>query len=133
MTPDRGQHPQARRDERRRRYRRGHLSEWIAAAALMARGYRILGRRVRTPLGEIDLVAVRGRRIAFVEVKRRPTQAEAEAALGGALPERLRRAADHWISRHARYRDHARGLDAMLILPARLPVYLPDALNIAGR
>lgn len=121
------------RTERQRRYRRGHLSEWIAAAFLMARGYRILGRRVRTPLGEIDLVAVRGRRIAFVEVKRRATRAEAEAALGGPLAERLRRAGEHWISRHARYRDHTRGLDAVLVLPRRLPIHLPDALNHAGR
>lgn len=123
---------ESRTKERRRRYRRGHVSEWIAAAALMARGYRILGRRVRTPVGEIDLVAVRGKRIAFVEVKRRATLAEAQAALGGALPRRLGRAAEHWISRHARYREHTRGLDAMLIIPARLPVYLRDALNVAG-
>ena len=57
------------------RYRRGRLSEWLAAAALLAKGYRILGRRVRTPYGEIDLIAVRGRRLAFVEVKRRATRA----------------------------------------------------------
>ena len=67
--------------ERIGRYRRGRLSEWLAAAALLARGYRILGRRVRTPYGEIDLIAVRGRRLAFVEVKRRATRGEAEAAV----------------------------------------------------
>jgi putative endonuclease len=121
-----------RRDERRRRYRRGIVSEWVAAGALLARGYRILGRRVRTPLGEIDLIAVRGRRVAFVEVKRRATRAEAEAALGGPLAQRLRRASDYWVSRHARYRDYDRGLDAILVVPARLPIYLPDALNVAA-
>ena len=46
--------------ERLERYRRGHVSELIAAAALMARGYRILARRVRTPYGEVDIIAVRG-------------------------------------------------------------------------
>lgn len=121
-----------RQADRRRRYRRGIVAEWVAAAALVARGYRILGRRVRTPLGEIDLIAVRGRRVAFVEVKRRATREEAEAALGGPLAKRLRRASDYWVSRHARYRDHERGLDAVLVLPSRLPVYLPDALNIAA-
>ena len=48
--------------ERIERYRRGRLSEWVAAAALLAKGYRILARRTRTPYGEIDLIAERGRR-----------------------------------------------------------------------
>src|SRR5262245_23358717 len=56
--------------ERIARYRRGRLSEWLAAAVLLGKGYRLLGRRIRTPFGEIDLIALRGRRLAFVEVKR---------------------------------------------------------------
>jgi len=111
------------------RYRRGRVSEWLAAAALVARGYRILGRRVRTPYGEIDLVAVRGRRLAFVEVKRRASLAEAEAALTARQAARMARAADFWVSRHAAFRDHDRGLDAVLVIPCRLPVHLPDALH----
>ena len=111
------------------RYRRGRLSEWVAAAALLARGYRILGRRVRTPHGEIDLIAVRGRRLAFVEVKRRATRAEAEAALTTRQAGRMARAAEFWVSRHAAFREHDRGLDAMLVVPGRLPIHLPDALH----
>ena len=53
------------------RERRGRIAEWIAAAFLCLKGYRILARRYRSKLGEIDLIAVRGRRLAFVEVKRR--------------------------------------------------------------
>lgn len=115
--------------ERRRRYRRGHVSEFIAAAALMARGYRILGRRVRTPHGEIDLVAVRGRRLAFVEVKRRNTRAEGEAALTRHQGQRLVHAADYWLARRARYQGHTLGFDAVLVLPWRLPIHLADALQ----
>jgi putative endonuclease len=111
------------------RYRRGRLSEWVAAAALLARGYRILGRRVRTPYGEIDLVAVRGRRLAFVEVKRRATRAEAEAALSTRQAGRISRAAEFWVSRHARYRDYDLGFDAIFVVPGRLPAHLPDALQ----
>lgn len=111
------------------RYRRGRLSEWVAAAALLARGYRILGRRVRTPHGEIDLIAVRGRRLAFVEVKRRATRAEAEAALTTRQAGRMARAAEFWVSRHTAFREHDRGLDAMLVVPGRLPIHLPDALH----
>jgi putative endonuclease len=116
--------------ERLERYRRGRLSELIAAALLLAKGYRILGRRCRTPYGEIDLIAVRGRRLAFVEVKRRATREEAEAALTQYQARRIVRAADFWVSRHARYRDHDRGLDAILVVPRRLPVHLPDALQV---
>jgi putative endonuclease len=115
--------------ERLARYRRGRFSELVAAAALMAKGYRILGRRVRTPYGEIDLIAVRGRRLAFVEVKRRATRAEAEAATSPRQAARMGRAAEHWVGTHVRYRDHDRGMDLVLVLPARLPVHLPDALQ----
>ena len=116
--------------ERTVRYRRGRFSELVAAAGLMAKGYRILGRRVRTPYGEIDLIAVRRRRLAFVEVKRRATQLEAEAALSPRQAGRIAQAAEFWISRHARYHDYERGLDAVFVMPRRLPVHLPDALHV---
>ena len=122
----------AKKAERIRRYRRGRLSEWLAATALLARGYRILGRRVRTPYGEIDLIAARGRRVAFVEVKRRQARPEAEAAVTPRQAQRVARAAEFWISRHAAYRDHARGLDVMFVLPGRLPAHIPDALQMAS-
>ncbi len=119
----------AHRGERLARYRRGRVSEWLAAAALLARGYRILARRARTPHGEIDLVAVRGRRLAFVEVKRRATRMEAEAAITPRQAARIARAAEFWISRHPGYREHAIGLDAMLVVPGRFPMHVPDALQ----
>jgi putative endonuclease len=128
-----GMTPRPANAERISRYRRGRLSELVAAAVLVARGYRILGRRVQTPLGEIDLVAVRGRRLAFVEVKRRATRAQAEAALSRRQAGRMARAAEFWISRNALYRDHDRGLDAVLVTPGRLPVHLPDALHLASQ
>jgi putative endonuclease len=117
--------------ERLARYRRGRFSELVAAAVLMAKGYRILARRCRTPYGEIDLVAVRRRRLAFVEVKRRTTQLHAEAALSARQAGRIARAAEFWVSRNARYRDYDRGLDAVLVVPRRLPVHLPDALHLS--
>jgi putative endonuclease len=126
----------ANKAERLGRYRRGRFSELVAAAVLMAKGYRILARRCRTPYGEIDLVAVRRRRLAFVEVKRRATQLDAEAALSARQAGRIARAAEFWISRNARYRDYERGLDAVFVMPGRLPVHLPDALHLspgAGR
>jgi putative endonuclease len=119
--------------ERLQRYRRGRYSEVMAAAMLLAKGYRILARRCRTPYGELDIIAVRAKRLAFVEVKRRATRAEAEAALTQYQARRIVRAADYWVGRHPRYRDHDRGLDAILVLPHHLPVHLPDALQIEFR
>lgn len=116
--------------ERLIRYRRGHLSEWVAAALLIAKGYRILGRRVRTPYGEIDLIAVRGSRLAFVEVKRRRTRADAEAALTPRQRVRITRAAEFWVGSHPSYAEHEQGLDAVLVVPGRLPAHLPNALHL---
>ena len=78
---------------------------------------------------------MRRRRLAFVEVKRRATQLDAEAALSPRQAGRIAQAAEFWISRNTRYRDHERGLDAVFVLPRRLPVHLPDALHhvISGR
>ena len=121
----------ANKAERLARYRRGRFSELVAAAVLMAKGYRILARRCRTPYGEIDLVAVRRRRLAFVEVKRRATRLEAEAAVSVRQAGRIAQAAEFWISRNVRYRNHDRGLDAVLVIPRRLPVHLPDALHLS--
>jgi putative endonuclease len=116
--------------ERVERYRRGLLSEWVAAAVLMAKGYRMLGRRVRTPFGEIDLIAVRAKRLAFVEVKRRATRAEGEAAITPRQAARIARAAEFWVSRNRRYVDHEQGLDVVLVMPNRLPVHVPNALHL---
>jgi putative endonuclease len=117
-------------DERRARLRRGAAGELIAAGLLLTKGYRILARRHRTPYGEIDLIAARGRRLAFVEVKRRKTVEEAEAALTPAQARRIGEAADYWFARHQdRYADHEIGLDAILIVPRRWPRHLPNALD----
>jgi putative endonuclease len=100
----------------------------MAAALLMAKGYRILGRRTKTPRGEIDLIAVRGRRLAFVEVKRRPNSEEAEAAITPRQRERVRQAALLWLARNARYQQYDLGFDIVFILPGRWPQHLENAL-----
>ena len=63
---------------RRRAERGGRRAEALAALWLRLKGWTILARRVRTPVGEVDLIARRGRTIAFVEVKARASAADAE-------------------------------------------------------
>ena len=113
-------------DERRTRLRRGRFAEVLAAAALMAKGYRILGRNVKTRAGEIDIIAVRGKRLAFVEVKRRPTTDDAEAAIGERQAARIRAAADYWLARRSRYHEHEQGFDLVLLVPRRWPRHIPN-------
>ena len=114
--------------DRRRRYRTGRTAERIAALWLTAKGYRMLGRRVRTPYGEIDLVAVRGRRVSFVEVKARRTREAAEAALPRRQRERVKRAAGAWLQRHAAYQGHEVTFDVVFVLPWSFPRHFVNAL-----
>lgn len=114
------------RTERLRHYRRGHRGEWLAALALKLKGYRIVTRRLRTRLGEIDLVARRGDLVIIVEVKVRPTLAEAMEAIGRMSERRIEAAADLWLARQP---DHARlslRFDMVAVLPRRWPVHVEN-------
>ncbi|MGB3146819.1 MAG: YraN family protein, partial [Paracoccaceae bacterium] len=107
----------------------GRVAEWVAAGLLMLKGYRILARRVRTPYGELDLIAVRGNRLAFVEVKYRRVLDEAETAVSGEQASRIADAAEKWAWDHPAYRDHRFGLDAVYLAPWRMPRHLIDSLQ----
>ena len=115
--------------ERVARYRRGHLAEWMAAILLMLHGYRILSRRHRTPFGEVDIIARRGRRLAFVEVKRRPTLEAARQSFSPSQGERIGRAAEHFMRGRHRYRDHEMGMDLILVGGWVWPRHLTDAFH----
>jgi putative endonuclease len=101
----------------------------VASALLLAKGYRILARRHVTPYGEVDIIAARRDRIAFVEVKRRKTVADAEAALTPAQGARMSRAADYWLALHPRYLERDVGLDAVLVTARGWPRHIPNALD----
>ena len=117
------------RAARRNSERRGRFAEWIAAACLIAKGYRILARRARTPYGEIDIVAVRGTRVAFVEVKLRASLAAAQTSVGRRQAGRIARAAEHWAWRHPRYRNYRIGLDSIYLANGVLPRHVSDNLQ----
>lgn len=117
------------KSKRRKAYLRGHRGEWLAAAALMVKGYRILARRYRTRLGEIDLIARRGDLVLIVEVKARRTLQEAMEAIAHESERRIEAAADLWLSRQP---DHGRlsvRFDMVAVLPWRWPVHVPDVFR----
>lgn len=111
--------------KRRTAERGGRRAERLAAWWLRLKGWRILGRRVRTPRGEVDLVARRGRVLAFVEVKARATGEAASLALDDYRLRRVARAAEALIPRYARAGDTIR-IDAMFLIPRRLPRHMTN-------
>ena len=112
--------------------REGRRGEWVAVVWLVLHGWRIVGFRVRTPQGEIDLLARRGRVLAVVEVKRRRTLEEALSALGPVQQQRLLRAAAALAAQRASWRDLDVRLDLVALAPGRWPVHVPDAWRGEG-
>jgi putative endonuclease len=108
----------------------GLWAERLAGWSLRLRGYRVLARRYRTPVGEIDLVVRRGRLVAFVEVKARAGLEPALAALGARQQARTRRAAEWFLLRHPRYAHCDLRFDLVTVQPWRLPRHLADAWRL---
>lgn len=113
-------------------YRRGHRGEWIAAAALMLKGYRIVERRYRTRLGEIDLIARRGDLVLIVEVKVRATLAQAIDAIARQSERRIEAAADLWLARQPDFSRLSVRFDMVAVLPRRWPVHVPNVFQGRG-
>lgn len=105
----------------------GRRAEVTAALWLMAKGYRILGFRLRTPFAEIDLLVLRGRVLAGVEVKTRTTLEGALAAVGADQRQRLRRALRFVAGKRRGLTNATIRLDLMALAPGRLPRHIPDA------
>jgi putative endonuclease len=108
-------------------YETGLKAERLARLALMVKGYRILACRYKTPLGEIDLVARRGRTLCFVEVKRRGTQREGAEAIHAKNQERVARAAALYLQRHPEYSGMDIRFDAVVVSPRSWPRHIPRA------
>lgn len=90
----------------RRTYQDGLWAEAVAEVILRLKGYRILARRYKTPMGEIDIIARRGKMLAFVEVKFRRTIPEALACLTPSMKSRIVNAARHFIAAYPAYGDY---------------------------
>jgi putative endonuclease len=114
-------------------FRTGLSAEARAAAWLMAKGYRILAQRFRTPYGELDIVARRRNLLAFIEVKARASLDEAAYAVTPRQQARIINAAQAWLQvwliAHPEHADFELRFDAMLIAPRRLPRHLLAAFD----
>jgi putative endonuclease len=106
--------------------RRGRRGEGWAAWWLRLHGWRIVARRVKTPRGEIDLVARRRRTVAFVEVKWRAGAEELALAIDEYRLRRVAAAAEAVSHRYAR-RDDVIRIDVLLLAPGRWPRHIVNA------
>jgi len=102
---------------------RGRKAERRAAWWLRLHGWRILGERLRVAAGEVDLVARRGRIVAFIEVKWRERPEDLDLAIDQYRLRRVAAAAEMLSARFARPQDDIR-IDVMLLAPGRLPRHL---------
>jgi len=98
----------------------------VAAAALMLKGFRIVARRYRTKLGEIDLIARRGDLVLIVEVKARKTLTGAMEAIAHQSERRIEGAADLWLARQPDYARLSVRFDMVAVLPWRWPVHVEN-------
>jgi putative endonuclease len=104
----------------------GRRAEILTAWWLRLHGWRILATRCRTPVGEVDLIARRGRVVAFVEVKARRTVAGLDDAIDHYRLKRVAAAAAVLAPRFARAGDDVR-IDVMLVAPWAWPRHLVNA------
>lgn len=121
--------PRAAAPERVAAFRTGLSAESRAAAYLIAKGFRILSRRWRSPLGEIDIVARRRGLLIFVEVKARATLDEAAEAVTQRQQRRIAQAAEAWLATFPKTAFTDARFDAVLVAPGKLPRHIPAAFE----
>ncbi len=110
----------------------GRRGEFWAALFLQAQLYRIIGSRVKTPVGEIDLIVRRGRQIVFVEVKSRSFSSDEAGALAAVNIRRIIRASEAWLSRHPQYAMHDMRYDVIFLAPFAWPRHIVNAFDATG-
>jgi putative endonuclease len=117
-------------DSRRKALRLGHIAEWIVIIYLSLKGYRILARRYLSKGGEIDVIALRGKVVAFVEVKARSDLTTGLNAISATKIHRFAQAVDGWLMRNNWASAYTLRCDAVIIVPYRLPFHIEDAFEL---
>ena len=118
--------------ERQVAFRLGISAESRAAAFLIAKGYRILARRWRSPVGEIDIIARRRQLLVFVEVKARENFDDAAWSVTDRQRARIAAAAEAWLARQGDHDFQDMRFDAVLVAPGRIPQHIPAAFDAGG-
>lgn len=110
--------------------RRGHLVEYIALFHLMLKGYRILGFRLKMPQGEIDILALKAKRLAIVEVKSRRTIDAALNSVSETQQQRLWQSGLSLQLKRPQLRALDLNIDLYAIIPWRWPRHIKNAFEV---
>ena len=121
--------PVAPRPERVAAFGLGISAESRAAAYLVAKGCRILARRWKSPLGELDIVARRRKLLIFVEVKARNTLEAAAESIDAGAQRRIAGAAEAWLATYPQPSITDMRFDAMLVAPGKMPRHIQGAFE----
>lgn len=114
------------RQTRQQAERRGRMAEQAAAIMLRVKGYRILATRVKTPVGEVDLIARRGTVLCFIEVKQRKTTQLAQTSVPQKNWARIASAAANWASKHGEHSQLDWRYDLIAVSPQYWPTHFKD-------
>jgi putative endonuclease len=117
------------RQERVAAFKLGISAESRAAMLLIAKGYRIVARRWKTPFGEIDIVARRRRALVFVEVKARERLDDAAEAVTERGRRRIVAAAELWLAWHPDDANRNISFDVVLVAPGKMPRHIANAFD----
>ena len=112
------------------RYQTGLFAESLCRLILRLKFYRILATRYKTPMGEIDIIAARGRKLVAVEVKSRPSLAQALESISPRQCRRIASALEIFVMRTPRYQRADLRFDVMAVMPGKLPVHLKNAWQV---
>lgn len=104
----------------------GRRAEWLAAWWLRLQGWRILAQRVKLKAGEVDLIARKGRTVAFIEVKWRKDAWQLSAAIDAHRLRRVARAAEILGGKYTGPKDDLR-IDVILMAPGKWPHRIANA------
>jgi putative endonuclease len=115
--------------ERVAAFRLGLSAESRAAMLFIAKAYRIVARRWKTPFGEVDIVARRRRDLVFVEVKARDNFDDAAEAVTERSKQRIVAAAEAWLAHHPDDAQCFIRFDVILIAPGKLPRHIVNAFD----
>lgn len=112
-------------------YAIGLIAEILCILRLWLTGWRVLARRYRHPLGEIDLIATRQRTLAFIEVKARKSGRIAIESIHPAQQMRVMRSAQIWLAKHPHFQQHEIRFDVMWLTHWPIPHRLTDAFRLS--
>ena len=118
------------RSKPRTNHKTGLAAECLCRIALRLKFYRILAKRYKTPVGEIDIVAARGNTVIAVEVKARPAREQALESISQHQQNRIAQTLQHFVMRHPQCARTNLRFDVMIVTPGKWPEHMKNAWRV---